>query len=279
MEEEAEGDATEKAYCDDEMAKTEAKKAELEDDMSALTSKIDRAAAKSAQLKEAVKEAQAELAALAKSQAEMDQVRAEEHAVYVDTKADLELGLSGVGKALSVLRDYYGGAGAFVQDGESLGDFMQQPAKPEHHSAASGAGQSILGMLEVVESDFSKNLATVETEEADGETAYQKTTQDNKVTKSMKEQDVKYNTQEFKSLDKQIADLSSDRETTGSEQAAVLDYYAKLKDRCIAKPESYADRKARREAEIAGLKDALSILENESAFVQKNKHIHTFLGH
>ena len=39
---------------------------------------------------------------------------------------------------------------------------------------------------------------------------------------------------------------------------------------CIAKPETYAARKAHRESEIAGLKQALEILEGEGvALVQK----------
>merc|ERR1719371_147965 len=42
---EAAAEATEKAYCDDEMAKTEAKKSDLSDDIAKLTSKIDKAAA------------------------------------------------------------------------------------------------------------------------------------------------------------------------------------------------------------------------------------------
>merc|ERR1719371_57075 len=79
---EAAAEATEKAYCDDEMAKTEEKKGELEDDIAKLTAKIDKAAATSAALKEEVKELQAELAALAKRQAEMDQIRSEENADY-----------------------------------------------------------------------------------------------------------------------------------------------------------------------------------------------------
>merc|ERR1719263_564692 len=103
---------------------------------------------------------------------------------------------------------------------------MQQPAMPQAHNKAAGAGGSIIGMLEVVESDFAKDLATEETEEADAEAEYTKVTQTNKVTKTIKEQDVKYKTKEFKGLDKTISELSGDRETAGTEQAAVLEYYA-----------------------------------------------------
>merc|ERR1719265_991846 len=280
LEEEAANDATEKAYCDEEMAKTEAKKSELDGDVESLTSKIDRAAASSAKLKEEVKELQQELASLARTQAEMDQIRSEEHSDYSTAKNDLELGLAGVGKALGVLRDYYQGGASMIQDGTDFNAFMQQPAMPEKHVAAGGAGDSIINMLEVVESDFSDNLAKEEAEEADAAAVYEKTTQENKVTKTLKDQDVKYKTQEFKSLDKNIADLSSDKATVSTELGAVNEYYAKLRDRCVAKPESYADRKARREAEIAGLKEALQVLEEETAFVQRKKRgVHTaFLG-
>jgi len=261
LEKEAEEDATEKAYCDEEMGKTEAKKSDLEDIVAKLTSKIDQKAATSAQRKAEVKDAQKELAELAKEQSTMDQIRSEENADYVTAKGDLELAISGVGKALSVLRDYYGGAAAFLE--------VDQPAKPEKHAKSGGAGQSIISMLEVCESDFSENLAKVETEEADAADEYEKVTQANKITKTTKDQEVKYKTQEFKTLDKEIAELTGDKDTTSTELDAVLEFYGKLKDRCVAKPESYEDRKARRTAEIAGLKDALNILESETAFVQR----------
>jgi len=269
LEKQAEEDAAEKAYCDEQMAKTEEKKSDLEDDTAKMTSKIDSAAAKSAELKEEVKELEAELAALTKEQAEMDKIRQEESADYQAAKADLELGLSGVRKALNVLRDYYGSA-SFIQDSK-FDAFMQQPPAPEKHSKATGAGTSIIGILEVVESDFGTNLAKEEAEEADAQSSYDKTSQDNKVSKTTKEQDVKYKTQESKSLDTTIAELSSDRETANSELSAVLEYYAKVKERCIAKPETYEERKKRREAEIAGLKEALAVLKEETAFVQRKR--------
>merc|ERR1719247_1671474 len=193
----------------------------------------------------------------------MDKIRAEENANFNEAKAELEQGLTGVRKALGVLRDYYGGAAAFVQD--------EQPAKPEKHEKSTGAGQSIIGMLEVVESDFSETLAKVETEEADAAAEYDKTTQENKIAKTTMSQDAKYKSQEATSLDKEVAELTSDKDTTTTELNAVLEYYGKLKDRCVAKPESYEDRKARREAEIAGLKEALDVLENETAFVQRKR--------
>jgi len=270
LESEASAEASEKAFCDEEIAKTDAKKSELNSEIAALTSKIDTATAKSTKLKGEVKDLQAELAALAKAQAEATTLRQETHDDYVTAKADLELGLSGVRKALTVLRDYFGGAAAFVQ----------QPAAPVSYSKSTGKGTSIIEILEVVESDFAKNLAKEETEEADAAAAYEKGTQEYELTKATKTQDVKYKEKEYTSLDKTIAETSADKETTSTELMSVMEYDAKLKERCVAKPETYEARKASREAEIAGLKEALEILETETAFMQRGKRARrgTFLA-
>merc|ERR1712176_475532 len=200
--------------------------------------------------------------------------RQESHADYVQAKADLELGLEGVRKALSVLRDYYGSSAAsaaMLQSGAGIDEIMNQPARPEIHASAAGAGSSIIGILDVIESDFAKNLAEEETAEEDAASEYEKQTQINSVTKTSKDQDVKYKTQELQSLAKSLAELTADHETAGTELSAVNEYYAKIKSRCIAKPETYEERKRRRQEEIAGLKEALSILETETAFVQRGR--------
>jgi len=263
LEKEAEEEATEKAYCDEQTAKTEAKKAELDDTIAKLSNHIERNTARSTSLKEEVTTLEAELAELAKTQADMDKIRAEENANFKVAKADLDAGLGGVRKALGVLRDYYGGAAAMLQE--------DQPAPPQQHSKSSGAGGSIISILEVCESDFATNLAKEESEEADSAENYEKTTQENKVSRETKSQDAKYKGKEATGLDKETSELSSDRETENSELSAVMEYYAKVKERCVAKPETYEERKARREAEIEGLKTALSILENEAAFLQRGR--------
>jgi predicted nucleic acid-binding Zn-ribbon protein len=274
LEAEAQAAATEKAWCDEQMSKTEEKKQELDEDIEKLTTKIDKASADSARLKDEVKVLQSELAALAKLQAEMDSIRSEQHANFETAKADLELGLEGVRKALMVLRDYYGSSAALLQAGAS------QPAKPELFKKASGAGGGIIDILEVCESDFASELAKEEKEESDAQTEYDKVTQENAVTKTLKDQDVKYKTQEFTGLDKAISDMSEDLATEKTEHAAVMEYYGKVKDRCIAVPETYEERKARREAEIEGLKEALNILETETALVQRGRHgRHSRRGH
>merc|ERR1712062_511864 len=239
-------------------AKTGAKHGELTDDVAKLTAKLDQAESKVVSLTEDIKQLEAELAALAKSQSEMDKLRQEQNEDYLAASADLKLGLEGVRKALTVLRDYYDSAA-----------LLQQPAMPEAHTKATGAGTGIIGILEVVESDFAKGLAKEEAQEDDSATEYEEITQENKVAKTMKTQDLKYKTKEVKGLKKAIADLTSDKDTIATELGAVDEYYAKLKDRCIAKPETYEERKARREAEISGLKEALQVLETETAFVQR----------
>merc|ERR1719163_2486896 len=163
LEAEASAEATEKAFCDEETAKSNAQREDLESTLSKLTTKIDTNTARSTKLKAEVKELEAELAKLAKEEAEMIKIRQETHADYVQAKADYEQGLGGVRQALVTLRDYYAqketdetGA-AFLQ-----GDSMRQPAKPELHSKSGGSGINIIGILEVVESDFATNLAKEE---------------------------------------------------------------------------------------------------------------------
>merc|ERR1719291_1355728 len=99
---------------------------------------------------------------------------------------------------------------------------------------------------------------------------YKKQTQENEIEKATKEHNVKYKTKEFKALNQAVAELTSDRGNVQDELDAVYDYAKKLAEMCVSKPETYSERLARREAEIAGLKQALDILKNEASFLQRS---------
>merc|ERR1719240_1263674 len=180
----------------------------------------------------------------------MNAIRSKEKATYTSNKKEMEEGISGVKTALKILRDYY------AKDDKA-------------HSSADGAGEGIVGLLEVVESDFTKGLSEMTVTEQTAQSEYDKETRGNEISKATKSQSVKYKTKEFKGLDKAIAEAKSDRITTQEELDSIMQYLGKLDDICIAKAEPYSERKRRREEEIAGLKEALNILNGEALLLQR----------
>jgi chromosome segregation ATPase len=250
LEADAEADATKKAYCDKELAETNQKKSDKTAEIEKLAAKIASSSANSAKLKEEVATLQAELAELVREQAEMDKIRGEEKGAFDVNSAEMEKGLNGIKMALKVLNDYYAKA-------------------DKAHSSSDGASSGIIGLLEVCESDFSKGLAEMKAAEESAISTYETETKQNEIEKATKEQDVKYKTKEAAGLDKSVAELGSDKSGVETELSAVLEYLAKIEGECIAKAETYEERTARRTAEIAGLKEALTILNEETAsFVQ-----------
>lgn len=266
LEKQASQEARDKEFCDKEMKSNGAKEQDLSEEMSDLTAKIDKAASKDASLKAEVKDTQSDLSALAKEQASMDSIRTEERQDYEKTKADLEQGLSGVRQAMTVLHDYYSGTeAAMLQEDSDFESLLQQPAAPEHHEKASGAGASLIAILEGIEVNLAENLAKVETQESDAQSDYARITAKNKITRTSKDVDLKHDIRAIKRVNLDLSQATSDKETTSSELTAVSDYEAKLKDRCIAKPIPYEERQRRREDEINGLRQALTSLKDDAA--------------
>jgi len=238
-----------KQWCDKELGESSTKQDEVSALHEKLTTKFDKATAHSKQLKGQVATLQKELAELAETQAEMNKIRSDEKTTFGKNNPEMEQGLQGVKLALKILSDYYAKA-------------------DKAHGSSDGAGSGIIGMLEVIESDFTKGISEMVASEQTAAATFDRETKENAVEKTVKDQDVKYKSKEAASLDKKAAELSTDIQGVKSELDAVTDYLTSLDKKCTYKVESYADRKARRVAEISGLKEALDILESETAFVQ-----------
>jgi len=262
---EANEEATQKAFCDEETSKS--KKAQAEKTMTAdkLTSRIDKASTTKAQLEQSITDLEGEIAELDAATAEATKIRTEEKATNTKSSADFKLAAESVQAAIGVLKEYY--EGALIQVRQT------NQKQPSFGGAKSDAASSIMSILEMSAENFSKMYMEIETAEQSAAAEYTKLMDESKVSKATKQAEVKGASSEIKSLEVALKNSGEDLGMTNKELDAVMAYLTKLKPQCETKVMSYAEKKARREAEIAGLKEALSILDGP-ALVQKSVRRH-----
>jgi len=254
-------ESRQKAFCDKEMAESIEGKKDREGTIETLSTRIEGAASDVAKLNQQRGELLNEISGVESSQGEMDALRKEEHDTFHKVSKELKEGLAGVGTALKVLRDFYSQS---EEDGASLiqdmGASMDTASRSRATYGGSGGGTAIIGLLEVCQSDFSKGLAEAEAEEDAAQDKYEKLTQENKVERATKDKTVASIGSEIARLEKKNSEFTGDRTEVQQELDALLEYFAKLKKQCVAQPESYHDRVARRKREIEGLQNALNML-------------------
>jgi predicted RNase H-like nuclease (RuvC/YqgF family) len=98
---------------------------------------------------------------------------------------------------------------------------------------------------------------------------YEETSHVNEISKATKENNLKHKTKEIAGLGKSLVEATSDKEGVQSEFDALTEYLSKLGHMCVGKASTFADRKARRDAEISGLQEAIAILEGNPTLIQR----------
>jgi chromosome segregation ATPase len=257
LEQEAAAEADQKSFCDEEISESKAKQATLTGKLDKTAARIQKGEADKAKLAEDIKILEEEIAAIDAGQAEATKVRQAEHEDYLKASSDFKEAAAAVAKAISVLNDYYSSAA-----------FVQVKQAPELGGAQTDIASTITSMLEGAEEEFTKLLADTEAAESAAATAFEKLSKDNAVGKTSKQGDASGKGAEIKQLEVALSNYKEDHSTLSDEMTAVLNYLDKLKPQCETKVMSFAERKSRREQEIAGLKEALTILSDEAAFVQ-----------
>jgi len=249
LEKEAAEEADAKSFCDAENKKSKAKQAELTATSDKYGVRIEKATATIAQLKEEIKLIQEQMAEMDAAQAEATKLRTSEHEEYLKASKDYKDSAEAVANAISVLEAYYSG-----------GSFVQSKQAPELGGKSGDIASTIMGMMEVAESDFTTLLAESEAQEKTAQSAYDKLKEQNDVTRAANVEDVKGKEAAVKSEETALLNYKEDFAANAKELDAVLLYLDKLKPQCETKVMTYAERVAKREEEIAGLKEALEIL-------------------
>eukprot|EP00434_Breviolum_minutum_P014926 symbB.v1.2.013159.t1/scaffold924.1/size151606/6 len=150
------------------------------------------------------------------------------------------------------------------------------PAAPTRHVASSGAGNGIIQMLQVCESRLADNLAQLETQSSDQQMQQKELMKQNQILKNQKELEVEHKTKDKNSADAEVRRLTEELESAKNELQPLKEYYTQIKERCD-KRTSREEIMRRRNQEIAGLREALAVLEGEALVQLKKNPVASFL--
>jgi len=258
--EEANEEAEHKGWCDTELSTNEQTRKEKTEAVETLHAEIDQLEASIAKLTEDISELTKAVAELDAAMAKATKLRTEEKATNTETISDSEAAQTAVAQALTVLKDFYAKAAEATA-------FVQQKAEPEIFDKAykgmGGESGGVVGMLEVIESDFARLEADTKAAEATAQKEYDSFMTDSKVDKSAKNADIEHKTAKKQDETQALTVKREDLEGTQKELDAALAYFDKLKPSCVDSGVSYEDRVARRKEEIESLQEALKILNGE----------------
>jgi len=262
---EAANEANQKGWCDKATADATQKRTYAADEIEGLNAKMAKLAALSDKLGEELATLTDDIQKLNDAQAEAEKNRKEEKAENANTVKEANAGLDAVKMAIDILDKFYKtSAKAKVDLSLAQGPLDDAPdAGFDNGEAYQGAGAEsggIIGMMEVIQSDFERTIS--ETQDAEKAAEQEHLEFMTETSKSLAEKNMakKEKTRLKDETDNNFND--AEEEMTSQSQLLVtsIKELIELKAACVDTGMSYADRVAMREQEIASLKKALCIL-------------------
>lgn len=259
---EAADEANHQGWCNKEMTEAKEQRKRKALAVKDLNDLLANNEAKRNVLLEEIEKLSGEIAELEAGLAKVTKERAAESEENAATVKEAEEGKEAIDEAIDLLDKFYKTAA------KNEFEFAQvsQPDLPDAgfdspYKAGQSGAKGILGMMEVIQSDFIRTVKTTEAAEKESakdflafetNTKISITTKTN--TKSAKESELV----EVKD------EISQDQISMGDEQTLLdksVQELIELQPACVPKVESYADRVAKREHEIQSLKTALCTLD------------------
>merc|ERR1712073_292007 len=239
--EEANEEAEHKGWCDTELSTNEQTRKEKTEAVETLHAEIDQLEASIAELTEDISDLTKAVAELDAAMAKATTIRQEEKKTNEQTIADSSEAQTAVAQALTVLKEFYAKAG------EATALLQQPEIFDSPYKGMQSENGGVVGMLEVIESDFARLEADTKAAEASAQKEYDTFMTDSKVDKAQKSTDIEHKTAKKQDESQALTVKTEDLEGTQKELDAALAYFDKLKPSCVDAGVSYEDRVARRE--------------------------------
>jgi hypothetical protein len=264
---EAANEANQKGWCDKATADATQKRTYAAGKVEDLNAKMAKLAALSDKLNEEIDTLKEEITQLGKDQTEAKTNRGDEKAENAHTVTEAKAGLAAVNMAIDILDKFYKTSAKAKVDlslTQTQGPMDDAPdAGFDNGEAYQGAGAEsggIIGMMEVIQSDFERTISETKKSEAQAEKEHLAFMTE--TSKSLAEKNMAFE-QKSKIRDESDENWASAQENLNSQTEILvtsIKELMELKAACVDTGMSYADRVAMREQEIASLKKALCIL-------------------
>lgn len=259
-------EATKKGFCDTELGKATKDRDFRLADVKKLISELDELKAKKNELlgeaDSLIKSRKTAFNALSEGK----DLRKEEKADNLDTLKKAKKGLKAVEKALQILRGFYTEAAKakVLLQASPIDEDTSGAGFEGAYTGKQAQAKGVIGLLEVVKSDFERTIRKTESSEKEAAEEFVKFDRSSKVDIEGKATKKTLNVEYAMEVKGNILEKKADLKTNMKLLDSALKEIESLKPQCIDMTMPYAERVEKRDQEIAALKKALCILDTES---------------
>jgi len=267
LQEEAD-EADKKGWCDKEIAAAKKDRDYRLRDVDEKHSSLESLNARLAKLGETKIELQAALTSLTDDYTNTTADRAEEKAEHEQTVTEAKEGEAAVDQAIDIISHFYGAAkNEVVTLAQGVDDDAPDSGfGDEAYTGSQSASTGIMGMLDVIKSDFARSISETNAAEDQAARDYIEFERENRMSFAAKTNGMEHTDTEIGETNDSLATDGDEFRTQQAMMDTAVETWQKLIPGCVADPGmSYEERVNRRNAEVQALKDAYCILGNEDA--------------
>jgi len=269
LQKQSSNEATQKGWCDKSISEAKQKRTYASEKVEELNGNLARLEAMNDSLTEELSLLQSEMTDLTNTQSEAVQMRTQEQGEHNSTVAEATAGMDAVDSAITILDRFYKTAAkaaiALAQKGPADDAPDAGFGLNETYTGSQSEAGGVIGMLEVIKSDFRRTIS--ETQQAEVQAQQDHLVFMTETGKSLAEKETaqtEKTRQKGTAEDQLIADGESLRSEVSIMESAITELL-QLKEACQTGM-TYEERTARRDEEIAALKQAVCILEGYAEY-------------